>query len=80
MITKHLLFDSEFSSKKQIISAASGDAHKILFDVLVSFPKNGVLSIWDKIKNLVMKPFSKKSKTDIVYTKEVQTTIPITKA
>ena len=80
MITKHLLFDSEFSSKKQIISAASGDAHKILFDVLVSFPKNGVLSIWDKIKNLVMKPFSKKPKTDIVYTKEVQTTIPITKA
>ncbi|MBP5706035.1 MAG: DUF697 domain-containing protein, partial [Spirochaetales bacterium] len=79
MITKHLLFDSEFSSQKEIIANASSDAHKILFDILISFPKNGVLSIWDKIKSLVMKPFSKKPKNDITYTKEIQRTIPLNK-
>ena len=76
MITKHLLFDSEFKSRKQIIAAAVSDAHSILFDILISFPKNGVIAVWDKIRDIVTKPFRKKNQKAIRYTDEVRETIP----
>ena len=75
MITKHLLLDSEFSSKKQIVQNASKDAHKMLNEVLVSLPKAGVISLWDKIKHAVTKPFAKKDKSQSDYAEEVQSLI-----